>query len=130
MYPNKVPRITATFDMTPDHGDNLQWSISKTQVIEQLQKTAEEYFELTGRYYSFILYQGDMTCKHKSGYPKISRLVYSVQSTADPESCVTEHARNQYISDCKNILIEIAKLFKHRSIRIETETVLCDKYVF
>lgn len=130
VYPNKVPRITATFGVQPGYNNtSMRNSPSESSVRSRIQKISEEYFKETGRYCSFVVFPTRTIYRFEWGCPNGGEETYTVQSTADPERCVTEYNRAEYIRDCKNIILEVAKSFDQCTVRIDTETVLCDKYV-
>ena len=130
VYPNKVPRIVATFGVQPGYNNKSQKDVpAEVTVMMRIQKISEEYFKETGRYCSFVVFPTQTIYRCEWGCPPGGEMTYTIQSTPDPERCVTEYNRNQYVKDCKNIILEIAKSFDQCTVRIEIDTVLCNKYV-
>ena len=55
VYPNKVPRITATLGVVPGYDNESQGNTpSENIVLTRIQRISEEYFKETGRYSSFV----------------------------------------------------------------------------
>lgn len=132
VYPNKVPKITAVFGVNPGYDNTItSETISENEVLELIQKTCEEYYEETGRYCSFVVQRVRTLYREEWGCPKGGEDTYRVESTPDPETHVTGRSCLQYISDCKNIILTIAKHFEQHTVRIEVENtnIVCEKYV-
>lgn len=130
VYPNKVPRITATLGVVPGYDNESQGNTpSENIVLTRIQRISEEYFKETGRYCSFVVFPTKTIYRYEWGCPKGGEITYTLQSTPDPERCTTGYKCDEYIKDCKNVILEIAKSFDQCTVRIDTETVLCDKYV-
>ena len=130
VYPNKVPKITATFGIHPGYSNTpLEKGPTDSQVRTRIQKISEEYFKETGRYCSFVVFPTRTIYRYEWGCPEGGEETYTIQSTADPERCVTDRSQVEYINDCKNIILEIAKSFRQCTLRIDVETVICYKYV-
>jgi len=119
MIPNKTKKITASFMCTE------RYDI----VLKKIHSICEEHYAHSNIYCEFDAVPSYKMFKMEDGCHEGGVISVSLSSVADPEKYVTPHKIDEYIDECKNVILTIAKEYEQSVVNIDISDVLTLKYV-
>ena len=119
MIPNKTKKITASFMCTERYD----------MVLKKIHSICEERYAHSNIYCEFDAVPSYKMFKMEDGCHEGGVISVSLSSVADPEKYVTPHKIDEYIDECKNVILTIAKEYEQSVVNIDISDVLTLKYV-
>lgn len=119
MIPNRTQKISTSFLCTERYD----------LMLKKIHNICEERYAQTGMYCKFDAVPSYKMFSVKDGCHEGGVISVTLSSTADPEKYVTPHRIDEYINECKNVILAIAKEYKQDVVNIDISDVLALKYV-